>query len=320
MTFDKIRPVEETDRNTLPSASYSKIDLFLQCNHRYKLKYVDRNFDDSKAIALNVGSICHKVLELKGRAKMAGEKIDYQMLKRILYDGCEEETAKGSEKIWGVDKIKTWFFEDWNTPDNKSGMTYDEKMKLFLDKVVPGEMEDEEWKVIGCEVPFEFVYDDRVIIHGFIDRVDRNTNEEIRVVDYKTSKAVYDATKLITPLQMAIYGMACELLYGQVPIEYMYRFILIDQEQYGCSLGYEKRAVKKLDKTFDSIQQCKETKEYVPSPSPLCYWCSFSQNNPSAEFKGKCPYYSLWTPDNKSFSVNQTYDPLRTTVTRKLIF
>lgn len=314
-----LRVVEETDRKELLTVSYSKLELFLNCHYKYKLKYIDKNFDSSRAIALNLGSICHKVLELKAQMLMEGKTVDYEYLKNVLYEGYEDD----DEEIWGIDSIRCWYFEDWAVPDNKSGMTYDEKVDVFWKEVVPNEMEDDDWEVVGCEVPFEFVYDDRVIFHGFIDRIDQNKDGDIRVVDYKTSKASYDSTKLATPLQMVIYGMACFLKYGKLPKEYLYRFVLIDEAQIGCTEGYLKRAITKLNKTFDAIEKCEETSVYEPTPSPLCYYCTFCKNNPSAEakFKNLCEYHSLWTPYNKTFNVNKRYNALAPEKEqRKLIF
>lgn len=319
-----LRDVEEADRGKLLTVSYSKLEVFLNCKYRYKLRYEEHKFDNSKAIALNVGSVCHKVLELKAQMLMANQPVDYELLHTVLFQGFKEETPSGKKtKIRGIDDIKLWYFEDWLVPDNKSGMTYEEKINKFWLEVVKTEMEDAEWKVIGCEVPFEFVYRDKIIFHGFIDRIDQNKDGEIRVIDYKTSKAPYDEKKLATPLQMVIYGLACYLSYGRLPVEYLYRFVLINESQHGCTDGYLKRAITKLDKTFDAIDLCKSTNVYQPSPSPLCYYCPYCANNPNAEssLKNLCEYYSLWTPTDKTFAVNKQYNALTANkVERKLIF
>ena len=56
-------------------------------------------------------------------------------------------------------------FEEWYEPDNASGMTYEEKMVVF-EKVLNEEMDDTSiWHPIYSELPFEFVYKDRVIFN-----------------------------------------------------------------------------------------------------------------------------------------------------------
>ena len=63
--------------------------------------------------------------------------------------------------------------------------------------------------------------------------------------------------------------------------------------------GFIKRGCKKIDNLLNEI----EMKEFTPKPSPMCYWCVFSKTYPKQpkEAKNLCPYYSLYTPENKNF-------------------
>lgn len=329
-----IRPVTEEDKGKLPVYSYSKLDLFESCNYKYKLKYIDKNFDNSDAIHLYLGTLCHKICEIKGRIKAEGRELtkdDYVYLETVLEDGIEEKTDKGSELIIGLKEIKKKYLEDYYTADNATGMNYDEKIKLFMSKVIHEEMEEPDWNVLHNEFSFEFVFcyesetgeRKEAIIHGFIDRVDKNKDGNYRVVDYKTSKKAYDPKKMATPLQQCIYGMALFNEYNKLPIEYRYDFIFIDEKQQACTKGYLKRAIKKLTKLLNQIDELADTDMYKPSPTPLCYWC-FAGDSPNADdrFKGLCPYRSLWTPEKKTFDVlNKFEEGSKLAKTeRKLIF
>jgi RecB family exonuclease len=178
-----------------------------------------------------------------------------------------------------------------------------------FNKILLSEMEENDgWEPFLFEHHFEFVYDNRVIIQGFIDRVDKK-GEDYRTVDYKTSKKVYDKSKLTTSLQFGIYALAILLEFGRTPVESMYRFILIDDKQYALTKGWEKRLIKALDGIFDKIDADKASGVWVPKSSPLCFWCNFCRTNPSAhELKNECEYYSLWEPNNKTFSVNRQFN------------
>lgn len=343
----KIRKVEDADRGKLPTVSFSKLDLLESCNHKFKLRYVDKNYSKSSAIHFDLGNLAHKVLEIKGRWIINKEPIDYEQLKNIMLEGIEEKTSKGSEKIVGINEIRKQYFEDWYTPDNKSGTNYEEKVDLFMNKVMYESMEEDPLTTPKeTELPFEFVYQYGVdgsgnvkeaIIHGFIDRVDsisivdedtgEITGEAIGVVDYKTSKKVFDDSKIKTPLQMVIYGLSCLHIYGEIPERYTYKFVFIDESQDACSKGYMKRGVKKLDSLLNQIDELEVSGEYIPKPTPLCYWCDFASHTPNADpnLKHMCPYYSLWTPTNRSFATNQPYvvgqeASKEAPVVRKLIF
>lgn len=299
----------EEDWKRFPVFSYSKMEVFKNCPFQYDLKYNQKKYSNDTTIALELGSLCHYILELKGKMLLTDKGvIDYNKLNEITRCGKKEE------KLLGVTDLKKKYFELWYEPDNASGVTYEEKMKTF-DKVLHEEMEfDEEWVPYLFEHEFSFVWDNRIIIKGFIDRVDviRNENDEIeafRVIDYKTSKKVFDKSKLATSLQFGIYALAILNEFGEIPEEYLYRFILIDDWQQALTKGWEKRLIKAIDNILDKIDECDKNQSYKPCPTPLCHWCNYSGTNPDAhQFKEDCIYYSLWTPTRKTFSVNQKWE------------
>ena len=210
----------------------------------------------------------------------------------------------------------------WHEADNASGASYEEKIKLF-DKVLHEEMEDTTWQPTYFEKPFEFVWDNKVILKGFIDRIDVKDGQ-YRTVDYKTSKKIYDQSKLATSLQFGIYALAILNEFGELPIESQYRFILIDDEQYALTKGWEKRLIKALDKVFGDIEASENKNLFIPKPTPLCHWCTFCTTNPEATiYKNECEYYSKWTPTQKTFEVNKKWNALENNnieKKRKLVF
>lgn len=342
--LNRIRPVTEKDRE-LPVFSYSKLEVFKNCPLQYKYKYIEKKYSQDTSIALEIGSLCHYVLEQKGRMVAAKQNVDYNKLDNILLDGVSEVDEKTKEELLGVSQLKRKYFEVWHEADNASGTSYDEKIKIFI-QVLHEEMEDDEWEPIYFEKPFEFVWNNKVIIKGFIDRIDarriqcdekgyvdvggvkiHKTNVksyDFRVIDYKTSKKVYEQSKLATSLQFGIYGLAILNEFGVLPVESKYRFILIDDEQYALTKGWEKRLIKALDKVFGDIEASENKEVFVPKPSPLCHWCNFCQTNPEATiYRNECEYFSKWTPTQKTFEVNKKWNALEnmnTTTKRKLVF
>lgn len=224
----------------------------------------------------------------------------------MLYEGLKEK----NEKITGINEIKKIYFEQWYKKDSVSNLNYEEKLQLFLNEVLKKEINDCE--VIAVEMPFEFIYqygnEKQIIIHGYIDRVDRLPDSSLKVVDYKTSKKTYESSKLATPLQHVIYGLACFNEFGVLPSEYQYSFILLNEKQNACSKGYLKRGLAKLDKLLIQKEEMEKNNCFKPKATPLCYWCDFHGTSPNAadEFKGLCEYYSLWTPENKTFKTNKS--------------
>lgn len=317
----RIRKVTEQDKN-LPVFSYSKMEVFKNCPFQYKLKYVDKKYSKDTSIALELGSLCHYVLESKGRMITAGQNVNYDRLNDILLDGVSEVDEKTKEKLLGVRQLKRKYFEVWHEADNASGASYEDKIKIF-NQVLHNDMEDTDWKPVYFEMPFEFVWDNKVIIKGFIDRIDVKESQ-YRTIDYKTSKKVYEQSKLATSLQFGIYALAILNEFGVLPTESIYRFILIDDEQYALTKGWEKRLIKALDKVFGDIETSGKKEVFIPKPSPLCHWCNFCQTNPEATiYRNECEYFSKWTPDQKTFDVNKKWNALENmnnTTKRKLVF
>lgn len=313
-----VRPVTEEDRKRLPVFSYSKMEVYKNCPYQYNLKYNQKKFTDDTSIALELGSLLHYILEQKGKmlTRNTGSLfeqpfVNYEWLGELMFNGVTETDEKTKEHLLGINALKKKYFETWYEKDNASGMTYEDKMQVF-DKVLHNEMEwsyeNEFWRPYLFEYEFEFVWHDRAIIKGFIDRIDKK-DEEYQTIDYKTSKKVYDSSKLATSLQFGIYALAILNDFGVLPSQSKYRFILLDETQSALTKGWEKRLIKALDSIFDKIDADEKAGIYKPSPSPLCHWCNFCSHNPDAtDYKFDCEYYSLWTPDNKTFSVNRQFE------------
>jgi len=297
--------------NNLSKFSYSKLDTFVQCPMKYKYKYVDGNYVQSDAVHLDLGNLLHKVLEIKHRNIIDGIPNDYTYLKEVYLKGIAEDTDKDKGNfIIGVNDIKEKFGEDTFIEVNtKSNLSYEDKLETFL-HYLENDLIGEEWKPLAVEINFNFDYEGKVILNGFIDRIDINKEGALRVVDYKSSNKLYEDKDLTTPLQMFIYALACENIYGKTPVEFMYDMILLGEKQLACTKGYYKRGLKKLNKILDSIFEAEKTGVYAPKATPLCHWCDYSITNPNAPFYSQdlCNYYSLWTPDNKTFKVNRKFE------------
>ena len=301
----KIRPVTENDKD-LTRYSYSGLSVLKQCPYQFNLVYNEGKRSSDTTLALQLGTLLHYVLEQKGKMLKNNGKADYNVLSDILQNGTVVTDEKTKEEIAGLKELKRTYWESWGVPDTE-GRTYNEKIELFL-KVLSDEMENSEWKPHLFEHHFEFVYDNKIILHGFIDRVDINDEHDFRVIDYKTNKKPYPDKDLATSMQFGIYALAMLNEFGIIPVEYQYRLILLDAEQRAMTVGWEKRLIKALDKLVSELDERKTSGEWIPKPTPLCHWCSFCKTNADAkEYKNECLYYSLWTPENKTFEVNQKF-------------
>lgn len=298
------------NEKSLPHMSYSKLETFITCPYRYKLQYIDGNYSESSTLVLDLGSLLHKVLEIRYRGLIANKPITYNDLLEILENGIKENEKKDNNKfIDGLKRLKEIYgVDEFSKINAKSGASYNDKLYLFRDKIQNEKIEDD-WKPYKVEEPFEFNYKNRVMFTGFIDRIDINNNGDLRVIDYKSSNQVYKDDKLRTPLQMTTYALACYKKFKKYPIEFIYDFILLDEMQEAGTKGFLNRGIKKIDKTLDEIEWCEGLEEYIPKQTPLCYFCPFTSDSPLSpwELSGLCEYNLLWTPTNKTFAKRKEY-------------
>ena len=307
--------MQQTNDTPIDKYSYSSIDTFCTCPLRYDLSYNKGLRSKKPAIALAMGSIAHKCLELLVQTKMGKVNYTIDELISILYNGWEEgkvshdvsknedDTEKSKdEKLIGVNEIQTIFFDDFIEGE------YSTKMITFKE-LLKTELFEDDWQPLATEQEFTFQFENKYLFHGFIDRIDINSKGDIRVIDYKSSKKTYDTDKLNNAKQMGVYKLACQQLYGKTPVEFIYHFVFLDEKQNALEGQYVDKIDSVIKKTMNAIEKSKQTASWKPKPSPLCYWCPFTGSSPLAdeEFNGYCQYYSLWTPNHKTYTTNRVW-------------
>lgn len=307
---DYVRPVTEEDKKKLPTYSHSKLEVYENCPYRYGLQYEQGKRSDETTLALELGTVCHKVYEtasqLWRQETINYNEINYDDLKFLL------EYGDTDEKISGIKDLSKKYFEEWYEPDSE-GHTYSWKMGQFdkgLHEYIEG-FNYNGWHPFKEEYDFEFVFNNRAIIHGFIDAILINAEGDLKCIDFKTSKKIFPDSKIPTSQQFSIYCMGMLNNFGKLPVQCDYKFILLNQEQNALTTGFAKRIVKKLNNVLDNIDKNNENGVFIPSPTPLCFWCSYSSTNPKAvQYKNECEYYSLWTPTEKKWDVNKRFNAL----------
>ena len=307
---DYVRPVTEEDKKKLPTYSHSKLEVYENCPYRYSLQYEQGKRSNETTLALELGTVCHRIYEIASQMwrqeTINYNEINYDDLKFLL------EYGDTDEKISGIKDLSKKYFEEWYEPDSE-GHTYSWKMGQFdkgLHEYIEG-FNYNGWHPFKEEYDFEFVFNNRAIIHGFIDAILINAEGDLKCIDFKTSKKPFPDNKIPTSQQFSIYCMGMLNDFGKLPVQCDYKFILLNQEQNALTTGFAKRIVKKLNTVLDSIDKNSESGVYIPSPTPLCWYCPYNKNNPkNKDFKNECEYYSLWSPTDKRWDVNKHFNAL----------
>lgn len=300
----KEKMIEQTKK---PNFSYSRLEQFENCPLAYDFKYNKKMFFGGDTIITQLGTLIHSCEEQISLALKEGKTPDYNKIKDYLYNvNIPKKNQFDTEGgIYGINILKTKYPTEYYKPSDKTGLSYFNKVENYVQHMHRQEeyMEQHpELEIWDVEHPFIFVYRGYTM-KGFIDRIFKYKGEDRFVIhDIKTRDRLFEENKVPTPLQHIIYAISLknELGLATEPDEFAWDLVLIQQYQQCGTKGCIKRGYKKLDKLFDGI----EAGDFAPKPSPLCYWCSFSNTNPDVTEEGKnvCPYYQKWTPDKKDFS------------------
>jgi putative RecB family exonuclease len=138
------------------------------------------------------------------------------------------------------------------------------------------------------ELYVETLLDSKLLLRGFVDRVDVAPTGEIRVVDYKTGKAPHPAFEAKALFQMKFYALVIWRTRGVVPAMLQLVYLGSGELLRYCPDEADLRATeRKVQALWKAISLAQETGDWRPRRSALCGWCAHQALCP--EFGGTPP-------------------------------
>lgn len=257
----------------LGSLSPSRAADFMTCPLRYRFRSVDRLPEPPSPDAVR-GTVVHKVLE-------------------ELYDvPAAERTAERAramlEPAWGrlleADPALAGMFDEEGGPEVGRWLT---ACAGVLDRYFtledPRRLEPAE-----RELYVETLTASRLLLRGFVDRLDVAPNGMVRVVDYKTGRAPGPGFEGAALFQLKFYGLVIWRTRGVVPsvLQLVYLGsgeVLRYQPDEADLLATE----RKVEAVWRAIRAAEETGDWRPRRGRLCGWCPHQALCP--EFGGTPP-------------------------------
>ena len=250
----------------LAALSPSRAADFLTCPLMYRLRTIDRLPEEPSPAAVR-GTVVHQVLEdlfdLPAAARTPSRAADLlaPAWEAVLHDEPALAEMFGGE---GPD-VSAWLASCREVLDR--WFTLEDPQRLE-----PAER----------ELYVETLLDSRLLLRGFVDRVDVAPDGRIRVVDYKTggSPAVgYEAKALF---QMRFYALVIWRTRGVVPsvlqLVYLGNGEILRYEPDEADLLATERKVQAI---WEAIRHAEESGDWRESPSRMCDWCSFKPHCPA---------------------------------------
>lgn len=226
--------------------SYSAISTYQKCPLSYKFQYIEK-IPTKPTYHLSFGSSIHSALEFFYKVEVPEpcslERLLEELDRVWLSVGYENEVQEQEYKDKGR-AILTQF--------------YHENLTSFA---VP----------VAVEKRFSLGVDDITLV-GVIDRIDRLTNGGLEIIDYKTNKKLPPRNKISTDLQLPIYHMAAESLYGSAPQKVTLYFLVPNER---VSTRKTKSDIRRAQDTIKKVASGISEEKFHPFKNPLCPWCDF---------------------------------------------
>ena len=230
--------------------SFTRVDTFERCPRRFRYQYVD-GLPQAPAPQLSFGSSVHEVLEW-------------------LYD-------RKHPVLPSLDDTLRRLFEVWDS-SGYAEVGREEQLRAYehARTVVTSfhaRVEQQGFRLpAATEAWFELPVGDDIVVVGAIDRVDVDDDGELHVVDYKTNRSARSRAQVRGSLQLAIYALATEELYGRRPASVALDFVVPGVQ---VRVGVDELDLAAVPKRLAQVAERIRAGEDTPTPHRLCDWCDF---------------------------------------------
>ncbi|UFN45000.1 RecB family exonuclease [Nocardioides okcheonensis] len=240
--------------------SPSRAGDFLACPLLYRFRTIDRLPEEPSPDAAR-GTLVHKVLE---------DLFDLPAADRTPEQAVDMLAPRWDALVEAEPRLAEMFGDEG--PDVVAWMdSCRTVLRRYFDLEDPRRLEPAE-----RELYVETLLDSRLLLRGFVDRVDVAPDGRIRVVDYKSSRSPKEGYEAKALFQMRFYALVLWRLRGVVPsvlqLVYLGNGEILRYEPDEDDLRATERKVEAIHR---AITLARETGDWRPSPSRLCDWCSF---------------------------------------------
>ena len=245
--------------DVLGSLSPSRASDFMSCPLLYRFRTIDRLPEPPSPDAVR-GTVVHKVLE---------DLFDLPADDRTPAQAADL-VQPAWEKVLEAEPQVAEMFGDEGPEIGSWLASCQVSLRRYFALEDPTRLEPAE-----REAYVETLLESKLLLRGFIDRLDVAPTGEIRVVDYKTGKAPGEAFEAKALFQMKFYALVLWRSRGVVP-----RMLQLIYLGSGELLRYSPdesdllATERKVEALWRAISLARETEDWRPRKSTLCGWCA----------------------------------------------
>ena len=246
--------------DVLGALSPSRAGDFMSCPLLYRFRTVDKLPEPFSVDAVR-GTVVHKVLE---------DLFDLPAAERTP-ERAHDLIVPAWESLLETEPTAAEMFDLDGGPPLDEWLT---SCRVAVDRYFtledPRRLEPAE-----RELYVETLLESKLLLRGFVDRVDIAPDGAIRVVDYKTGRSPGVGFEGKALFQLRFYALAIWRTRGVVPK--MLQLVYLGD---GEVIRYEPdehdllATERKVEAVWAAIETARETGDWRPSPSKLCSWCA----------------------------------------------
>ena len=264
----------------LGSLSPSRASDFLSCPLLYRFRTIDKLPEPFSPDAVR-GTVVHKILE---------DLFDLPSADRTPAQAAEM-LVPAWESILEADPEIAEMFGSEGSQIGAWLASCRESLNRYFSLEDPTRLEPAE-----REVYVETLLDSKLLLRGFIDRVDVAPTGAIQVVDYKTGRAPHVAFEAKALFQMKFYALVLWRTRGVVPALLQLAYLGSGELlRYSPDERDLLATERKVEAIWRAISKAQKTGDWRPHKSALCGWCAHQAICP--EFGGTPPPLPVAGPE-----------------------
>lgn len=244
----------------LGALSPSRAGDFLSCPLLYRFRTIDKLPEPYSPDAVR-GTVVHKVLE---------DLFDLPAADRTPARAGEMLTPAWDLLVEQEPELASMFGAD----EGPEAAAWLASCRAVLDRYFtledPSRLEPAE-----RELYVEALLDSRLLLRGFVDRIDVAPTGEIRVVDYKTGRSPGEMFEAKALFQMKFYALVIWRTRGVVPA--MLQLVYLGNGEMLRYVPDEADLLateRKVEAIWTAIRLAEESGDWRPNRSRLCEWCA----------------------------------------------
>ncbi len=241
--------------------SFSRISTFEQCARRFRYRYLDGIKEGFRGVEAFMGQQVHATVEWLYNERDAGRVRPLEEAVKYYCDTWDAETGKSRARIRVINRNQS-LIDYHRTGAEMISRFYGER--FILDKL----------ETLANEKHFVVRVGGAHTVQGFIDRLARDEDGGLHIIDYKTGKQRNRTFSGKDADQLRTYGLA---MFAETDAEEVNLHLEYLRTGERLSARMQRRDADAVDAVLASkITNVESSTVFPPTPGMLCNWCGYN--------------------------------------------